>query len=274
MNFKKLGLKRLICTSFGVGDDDNRGTGYVLDVENFCPNTNEITEEFINNFLNTHQVVKKLNGNGDFRSVECIEYLKLADIIVTNPPFSLFREFVSTIMHYKKKILIIGSLLALTHKEIFPLMQNNEIWIGYHFGKMEFRVPASSEPRNTEYWMDETGQKWRRVGNIMWLTNLEIERKPQPLILTKRYNPIDYPKYDTYDAINVKRVADIPYDYTGIMGVPITIINKYNSSQFEIVGEAIHGSDNEYDLFKPIIGGKELFPRILIKHKSQNAQGI
>jgi hypothetical protein len=272
MNFKKLGLKRLICTSFG--DSDNSGKGYVLDVENFCPNTNEITEEFVNSFLNTPQVVKTLNGNGDFRSAECIEYLKLADIIVTNPPFSLFREFVSTIMNYKKKFLIIGTQPALTYKEIFPLIRNNEVWTGYQFGDMKFRVPASSEPHNTKYWVDETGQKWRSLGNAMWLTNLEIERNPQPLSLTKRYNPIDYPTFDTYDAINVKRVADITYDYTGIMGVPITIINKYNSNQFEIVGEATHGSDNEYDLFKPIIGGKELFSRILIKHRNPRLQGF
>lgn len=148
------------------------------------------------------------------------------------------------------------------------MIQNNEVWTGYQFGDMKFRVPASSEPRKTRYWVDETGQKWRSLGNAMWLTNLDIDRRHKKLILTKRYNPQEYPKYDNFDAINVRRVIDIPYDYPGIMGVPITIIDKYNSDQFEIVGEANHGSDNEYDLFKPTIGGKELFKKILIRNKA------
>lgn len=128
--------------------------------------------------------------------------------------------------------------------------------------EMKFRVPDSSEPRTTRYWVDNDGKKWRSLGNAMWLTNLDNDRRHEKIKLSKKYVPEEYPKYDDYDAINVKRITDIPYDYPGIMGVPITIINRYNSEQFEIVGEANHGSDNEFDLFKPTIHGKQLFKRI------------
>lgn len=285
VNFKKLGLKRLICTSYryskrivhqSVITDENSipitsQNGYVLDVTSFTCEGIEDCNKYIIDLLKNSKSIRKLNGDGDFRSQECVEYLKVSDIIVTNPPFSLFKEFVALIMKYKKKFLIIGNQNALTYKEIFPLIQNNEVWTGYQFGDMKFRVPASSQPRKTRYWVDETGQKWRSLGNAMWLTNLDIDRRHEKLILTKRYNPNDYPKYDNFDAINVKRVIDIPYDYTGVMGVPITIIDKYNSEQFEIIGEANHGSDNEYDLFKPTINGKELFKKILIRNKMPNS---
>lgn len=280
-NFNRLKLKRLICTSYtfsqmlatqqSLFDVDGQllkpGSGYVLDVEKFCDIEEELSDEYISDFLQTTKHIKKLKGDGDFRSSECIGYLKEADIISTNPPFSLFKELVSELVKYKKSYLLIGSQNALTYKEIFPLIQNNLAWTGYQFGEMKFRVPASSEPRKTRYWVDETGQKWRSLGNAMWLTNLDIERRHEKLKLTKRYHPSDYPRYDLYDAINVRRIADIPCDYAGIMGVPITIINKYNSNQFEIIGEANHGSDNEYDLFKPTINGKLLFKRILIRNK-------
>lgn len=280
-NFNQLGLKRLICTSYSSSkmiatqlslfDDGeeivHKERGYVLDVTKFCDIKGEISEEYIKEFLKKTNCIRRLKGDGDFRSQECINYLKSADIVVTNPPFSLFKELVSLLSLYKKGYLLIGNQNALTYKEIFPLIQNNEAWTGYQFGEMKFRVPDSSEPRNTRYWVDEQGQKWRSLGNAMWLTNLDIDRRHKKLLLTKKYNPEEYPHYDTYDAINVKRVSEIPCDYAGIMGVPITIINKYNSEQFEIIGEANHGSDNEYDLFKPTIGGKELFKRILIRNK-------
>ena len=179
----------------------------------------------------------------------------------------MFKEIVSLLVKHKKKFLLIGSQNALTYKEIFPLIQNNKAWTGYKFGGMKFRVPADSEPRATGYWVDETGQKWRSLGNVMWLTNLDIDRRHKLLTLTKYYSPDEYPQYDNYDAINVRQVQDIPMDYAGIMGVPITIIDKYNSEQFELIGEANHGSDNEYDLFKLTINGKFLFKRILIRNK-------
>ncbi len=212
--------------------------------------------------------VKELNGDGDFRSPECIKYLKQADVVITNPPFSLFKEFVTLMQKYDKQFLIIGNQNALTYKEIFPLIKNNQVWTGYQFGEMKFRVPAYSEPRATRFWIDETGQKWRSSGNAMWLTNLDNERRHQDLKLTKRFDAYTYPKYDNYDAIHVKSIVEIPIDYKGIMGVPITIINRYNYEQFEIIGEANHGSDNEFDFFKPTINGKEIFKRILIRNRN------
>ena len=136
------------------------------------------------------------------------------------------------------------------------------------FGDMKFRVPADTKPRKTRFWIDDTGQKWRSLGNAMWLTNLDTQKRYKELKLTKKYKPEDYPKYDNFDAINVRKVTDIPMDYNGIMGVPITYLKYHNELQFEIVGEANHGSDNEFDLFKPKINGKELFKRILIKRRN------
>ena len=280
-NFNILGLKRLLCTSYKSSkvistqltlfDENNEPLknthGYILDITKFAEGTDVISDEFIESWLKKTKCIKKLKGDGDFRSSECINYLKISDIVVTNPPFSLFKDIVSLLVKYNKKYLLIGNQNALTYKEIFPLIQNNEAWTGYQFGDMKFRVPASSEPRETRFWIDEFGQKWRSLGNAMWFTNLDIDRRHKLLKLTKKYSPEEYPHYDNYDAINVKRVQDIPMDYAGVMGVPITIIDKYNSEQFEIIGEANHGSDNKYDLFKPTIGGKEIFKRILIKNK-------
>lgn len=271
-HFHELRLRRLICTSFGVSspyemqyslfDEQQRFSvqkkGFLLDIKQ-----GDIEKNFsISDF------VKELNGDGDFRSPECIKYLKQADVVITNPPFSLFKEFVILMQKYNKRFLIIGNQNALTYKEIFPLIKNNQVWTGYQFGEMKFRVPAYSEPRATRFWIDETGQKWRSLGNAMWLTNLDNERRHQDLKLTKRFDAYTYPKYDNYDAIHVKSIVEIPIDYKGIMGVPITIINRYNYEQFEIIGEANHGSDNEFDFFKPTINGKEIFKRILIRNRN------
>lgn len=275
-NFNVLGLKRLICTSFSPyasvqpslfeSFNDNNSKGYILDISKISKS--DFTSETISDFLLSTHCVKELNGNGDFRSLECIDYLKESDIVVTNPPFSLFKEMVSEIMKYNKKFLIIGNQNALTYKEIFPLIQNNLVWTGYQFGEMKFRVPQDSEPRSTRYWVDETGQKWRSLGNAMWLTNLDNERRHENLRLTQCFNPLIHQRYDNYNAIHVRNITEIPFDYTGIMGVPITIINRYNSEQFEIIGEANHGSDSQYDIFKPILNGKEVFKRILIRNKA------
>ncbi len=280
-NFNKLGLSRLICTSyraskviatqldlFNVEEKIlHKGQGYVIDVSFIANGTEEFSDTFITQWLKLTKPVKKLKGDGDFRSKECIDYLIQSDIVVTNPPFSLFKEMISLLALHNKKYLLVGNQNALTYREIFPLIQKNLAWTGYRFGDMKFRVPANSAPRKTRYWVDASGQKWRSLGNAMWLTNLDIEKKHKWLTLTKRYSSEAYPTYDEYDAINVERVQDIPMDYSGIMGVPITIINKYNPEQFEIVGEANHGSDNEYDLFKPTVNGKLLFKRILIRNK-------
>ena len=282
-NFNLLGVKKLFCTSYASSrvlatnselKDDNgellsNDNGYVLMLDKVPENiTDQSTDKDIHNFISGSKAVRKLDGNGDFRGDECIEYLKAADIVVTNPPFSLFRELIALVTAYNKQFLVIGNQNAITYKEIFPLIQEKKAWIGYQFGDMSFRVPQDSEPRNTRFWIDETGQKWRSLGNAMWLTNIDIKRRHQKLELCKYFDAELYPKYDEYDVIEVSKVADIPQDYDGIMGVPITFLNKYNPEQFEIVGEANHGSDNSFDLFKPTVNGKLKFKRILIKNKT------
>lgn len=182
---------------------------------------------------------KKLNGNGDFRSEECLELLKQADIVVTNPPFSLFREYVAKLIEYDKKFIIIGNQNAITYKEIFPLLKDNKMWLGYNSGAQIFRVPATIERKNL---FVRDGVTYAKFGNICWYTNLEQPKRHELLPLYKKYTPEEYPKYDNYDAIEVSKVADIPYDYfpsessNGDMGVPITFLDKYNPEQFEIIG--------------------------------------
>lgn len=232
-NFEKLGLKKLITTCYKNQDMDlfsqnDSEQAIYLEYDgdkngNRTPDRTEIGKKF-------------LTGDGDFRSQESIKLLKQADIVVTNPPFSLFREYVAQLIEYDKKFLIIGSQNNITYKDIFSLIKENKIWLGYNSGNMEFKVPDYYEERESRFWIDESGQKWRSLGNICWFTNLDITKRHEDLILFKKYNPIDYPKYDNYDAINVNRVADIPIDYKGIMGVPITFMDKYNPDQFELMG--------------------------------------
>ena len=296
-HFNQLKLKKLICTSYSGSKIDqlvngqltldlldadgnpviNNKHGYVLTITQIPgEHEEEVPDNVIKNVLQKKNVVRKLSGNGDFRSQECIEYLKECDICCTNPPFSLFSELFSLLVKYDKKYLLIGNQNAITYKEIFPYIKENKAWVGYRFGDMAFRVPQDTMPRKTRYWVDEYGQKWRSLGNAMWLTNLDTERRHQELTLTQCYDPVRYPKYDNFDGINVKKVTEIPMDYDGIMGVPITYLKYHNEEQFEIVGEANHGSDNEFDLFKPKINGKELFKRILIRRKNKPnlSQGI
>lgn len=291
-HFNKLQLKKLICTSYAgskideihdnaqltldLYDTDGNpvivNQGYVLTVTKMPGEKGkEVSDEVIKNVLKNQNIVKKLSGNGDFRSPECVKYLKECDICCTNPPFSLFSSLFSLLVKYDKQYLLIGNQNAITYKEIFPYIKENKAWVGYRFGDMAFRVPADTKPRKTRYWVDESGQKWRSLGNAMWLTNLDTKRRHQELILTQQYSPEKYPKYDNFDAINVRKVTEIPMDYEGIMGVPITYLKYHNEAQFEIVGEANHGSDNEFDLFKPKVNGKELFKRILIRRKNKGS---
>lgn len=280
-NFRTLKLRKLICTSYkgsrivedaSVQDSEMREISnqyaYVMIIEDLPEELDFlVSDEGINLFLRKSGIVQRLKGDGDFRSTECVEYLKEADIICTNPPFSKFADLFSLLIKYGKKYLLIGNQNAITYKEIFPYIKSGQAWIGYRFGDMAFKVPDSTAPRKTRFWIDETGQKWRSLGNAMWLTNLDTDRKHLRMELQAKYNPMVYPKFDNYDAINVSRVSDIPVDYPGIMGVPLTYLKYHNDEQFEIVGEANHGSDNEFDLFKPIIKGKEIFKRILIRNK-------
>lgn len=210
--------------------------------------------------LDNGEVIQKrteLLQNGDFRSPESLAALDACDIVVTNPPFSLFREFVATILDHKKCFLIIGNQNAAAYKDMLQHIKNNEVWLGYQSGNMVFKVPPDSEPRAVRYWQDETGQKWRSLGNVCWFTNLDTTKRHENLIMYRTYSEKDYPKYDNYDAIDVPKVSEIPQDYFGEMGVPITFIDKYNPDQFEIIGK-----------LSPVLNGKSIYTRIIIKRKT------
>ncbi|HUT30327.1 MAG TPA: adenine-specific methyltransferase EcoRI family protein [Sedimentisphaerales bacterium] len=182
-----------------------------------------------------------LEGDGDFRSDECIELLMQADIVVTNPPFSLFREYVEQLVKYKKKFLIIGNQNAISYKEIFALIKENKIWLGYAH-PVAFVVPDHYEMREVRSWRDENGTNWRSHGNACWFTNLDIQKRHEELITVKEYTAKGYPTYDNYNAIEVSRYKDIPSDYDGVMGVPISFLDKYNPEQFEILGITDRGN--------------------------------
>ena len=229
LNFYALGIKKLISTHYEI-----EKPSYKLEI--VAANIPEDGQLSLPDYIKT-----PLKQNGDFRSPECIEILKEADIVVTNPPFSLFREYVDQLIKYNKKFLIIGSQNNITYKEIFPLLKNNRVWLGYYSGDMAFRVPDYYEPRKTRFWIDEKGNKWRSMGNITWYTNLDIDKRHEDLILYKTYygNEDQYYRYVNFNGINVDKVADIPIDYEGNMGVPITFMQKYNPDQFEIIGSDV-----------------------------------
>jgi len=211
-----------------------------------------------------------LNGDGDFRSVECIELLKQSDIVVTNPPFSLFREYVAQLMQYKKQFLIIGNVNAITYKEIFPLLKDNKIWLGesIHSGDRAFRVPDHYPLNAAGCGIDENGHRFIRVKGVRWFTNIPIQksRRYEELTLHKQYTPKEYPTYDNYDAIEVSRVVDIPMDYDGAMGVPITFLDKYNPNQFEILGLDHHDPDKIGAQWH-LLNGKAPYRRIIIRKR-------
>ena len=190
--------------------------------------------------------------------------------MVTNPPFSLFREYVAQLVKYDKKFLIIGNINATKFKDTFPLIKNNKLWLGFGTDSW-YRVPDDFDDRSGV--KIEDGKKYFKVKS-RWFTNLDVKKRHEKLILTEKYDPIKYPKFDNYDAINVSKVTDIPKDYDGVMGVPITFLDKYNPEQFEIVGELNSGSNNEFDYAKPMIEGKMKYARILIRRKpsGENAE--
>ena len=225
LSFEFLGLKKLIATGY-----KENGKGVALVYEGDKNGNRNVDDEEIS--------VTELNGNGDFRSEECIEFLKEADIVVTNPPFSLFREYVAQLMQYGKKFLIIGNNNAITYKDIFSYIKNNELWLGITSVK-DFIQP------NGEI---------KKFGNICWFTNLEHKKRNEELILYKSYNPTEYPKYENYDGIEVSKVAEIPMDYDSVCGVPISFLDKYCPNQFRIIG-----------LDRPSINGKIMYRRILIQ---------
>lgn len=251
-NFEFLGLKKLITTGYKAN-----GNGVALIYEgdkngNRNPDTEEIT-------------IRPLQGNGDFRSEECIEFLKEADIVVTNPPFSLFKEYIKQLMDFNKKFIVVGSTNAITYKEIFPLIKENKLWLGFGFsgGNAYFATPNVCDYAKGVYNVETGLVKFR---NCHWFTNLDHDKRHRPIDLYKHYSN-EYKHYDNYDAIEVGKVCEIPMDYDGVMGVPITFLDKYCPGQFEIVGLA---NDVRYIGEFPcltIINGKHIYNRILIKHK-------
>ncbi|EOG8475503.1 adenine-specific methyltransferase EcoRI family protein [Campylobacter upsaliensis] len=210
---------------------------------------------------------KGLNNAGDFRSKDCMELLKLADIVVTNPPFSLFREYVAQLVEYGKKFLIIGNQNNITYKETFSFIKENKLWLGRTLSYAAFKVPSYYEERSNRFWIDENGQKWRSFGNICWFTNLTHKKRTEILetIASYKKNPEQYPKYDNYDAINVDKTIEIPLDYNGIMGVPITFLDKHNPKQFEILGLDNHLLKNGLGAGCNSINGKKIYRRIIIR---------
>ena len=241
-NFQKLGLKKLITS--GLKED---GTGVVA--------------------IQKGDDIDIYDGNGDFRSEECIEFLKEADIVVTNPPFSLFREYVAQLMQYGKKFLIIGNGNAVTYKEIFPYIKDNKMWIGASKGiggKFSFIVPNDYD---NKFVYEENGVRLGQINSACWFTNLEHNKRNEELILYKHYNPTEYPKYENADAIEVSKVAEIPMGYEGVCGVPISFLDKYCPNQFEIIGIANSaGYIGDFPCLT-IIDGKRIYNRILIRKR-------
>ncbi len=312
MKFNAWGLKKLICTCWGGSriaqtelaffDDEPRQEqarrAYKIELTHLEDVNGDGAEDLddVRLILEAHPPEELHSsssryGNGDFRSPECIELLKEADIVVTNPPFSLFREYVAQLVEYNKKFLIIGNMNAITYKEVFPLIQENKMWYGPSIssGDREFRVPNDYELNAAGCREDERGIKYIRVKGVRWFTNLDHKKRHEPLDLYKHYSPEEYPTYANYDAIEVGKTSDIPMDYDGVMGVPKTFMDKYCPEQFEIVGTAEGESGRALGL-KPfprelkklnpslrdgqlyyMVNGKPIkpFARILIRRRQQ-----
>lgn len=262
LNFEHLGIKKLIATHF----DANKPT-YKLEIDREL----DLNADGKIDFQDIQRI--PLQQNGDFRSSECIDILKSSDIVVTNPPFSLFREYVSLLMEYEKKFVIVGNQNAITYKEIFPLIQENKIWLGKGFkGNAAHFINKHYEDYATA---NDHREGMIRVSGVTWFTNLDIYKRHEELLLYKGYSAEEYPKYDNYNAVEVSKTKDIPIDYDGVMGVPITFMDKYNPEQFEILGATESegkGFSNglwieESKVAQPLIDGKRIYKRIFIKHK-------
>ena len=261
LNFKELGLKKLISSCYKEQEMDlfnssQTENGYFYE---YTGTDKEISTP-------TSKDIVYFNGDGDFRSSESIELLKQADIVVTNPPFSLFREFVAQLVKYEKEFLIIGNINAITYKEIFKLIKENKAWLGINLGRgvSGFIVPKHYELYGTETQIDNLGNRIISPNNCLWLTNLDTSKRHEDIELTKKYygNESEYPKYDNYNGINVDKTQNIPMDYEGFMGVPITFLHKFNPDQFEII--KFRKGNDEKDLS---INGKCPYFRIIIRNK-------
>ncbi|MCX6789740.1 MAG: adenine-specific methyltransferase EcoRI family protein [Candidatus Gribaldobacteria bacterium] len=295
-NFKSLKLKKLITTSY-VKSPIVGGQLSLFEVEGLKPSGKEpfkieikkvpdadgdgaVSIDDVEYLLKHNKnTATPLRGNGDFRSDECIELLKQADIVVTNPPFSLFREYVAQLVEHNKKFLILGDQNAITYKETFKLIKENKVWLGYdNNGTKWFQVPNNYDIETESRIKIENGVKFFSMGRIVWFTNLDTAKRHEELDLYKKYSPEEYPNYDNYEAINVDKVSDIPMDYKGAMGVPITFLDKYNPDQFGIIGQT-HSGDKSSKVealrkdpnhrHRGIVHGesKEKYARILIKNK-------
>ena len=300
LNFNPLGLKKLIATCYSgspiaggeyqpslFDDDVDENTGrhrraYKAVVNVFRDTTGDggLDMDDIRNLLDSGEnELTELHGDGiygagDFRSRECLELLDEADIVVTNPPFSLFREYVATLMEHDKRFVIVGNQNAITYKEAFPLLRDDRLWLGYNKVK-EFVVPSADHPERGNIVTDGKGGLIAKFGNICWYTNLDITKRHEDLLLYRRYkeDPSRYPKYDNYDAIEVSKVKDIPEDYWGVMGVLITFMDKYNPDQFDIVGcsesEGRGFSNGLWDpaskTAQPIINGHKVYKRLFVR---------
>lgn len=275
-NFQKLKLKKLITTCY-KNSQPNMFSEHKSDRAVYL----EYTGTKNGDRVPTPQEIgtKPLKGDGDFRSAECIELLKQSDIVITNPPFSLFREYVSQVVKYEKKFLIIGTWNAITYKEIFKLIKENKLWIGINSNRnfSGFIVPKHYPLHGTEARIDENGDRVVSSNNTCWFTNMDIAKRHEDLVLYKTYNEDEYPTYDNYNAIEVSNVKDIPMDYSGVMGVPITFLQKYNPEQFEIVGcdyEVKDGALPELvkdgwagKIDRGYLKGQRKYARILIRRK-------
>ena len=295
LNFNRLGLEKLISTcyvdspivgtQFSFFEEERRTNEkqkpYKAVVTKVYDKTGDGGVDMLDIaelFRTGENKLTELEGNGDFRSDECLALLDEADIVVTNPPFSLFREYVAVLMEHEKKFIIIGNVNAITYKEFFPLLKGNKVWIGasIHSGDRAFFVPDDYPLEASVCGIDEeTGRKFIRVKGVRWYTNLDIKQRHEEMILVKKYSPEEYPKYDNYDAINVDVTADIPYDYDGVMGVPITFMDKYSPYQFDIIGATeSEGKGFSNGLWisssgvaQPLVRGERKYKRIFIQNK-------
>lgn len=289
LNFNALGLKKLIATcydgspvqgdelmlDFGDFSDEPKKIAYKVEITE----VSDVNGDGVVNLADVQYLLKNdknvltlLKGSGDFRSSECIELLKEADIVCTNPPFSLFREYVAQLIKYDKKFLIIGHQNAITYKEIFPLIRDNKLWLGYgfkggagHFYSVYKDVATAGDHR----------EGMIRVSGVHWFTNLDTKKRHEQLVLYKVYIPEEYPEYENYKAIEISKTADIPRDYNGIMGVPITFLDKYSPEQFELIWTTDRGGDGMLEDIKkphtrfdaPVVNGNGVYKRILIRRK-------
>ena len=296
LRFNQLGLKKLICTCYN--GSPVQGNELMIDFGDFTDEPKkiaykvEITEvkdlngdgavdlSDVQYLLKNDKNVISTLKTGDFRDPECIELLKQADIVVTNPPFSLFREYIGQLMEYEKKFLIVGNQGAIIYKEIFPSVINNKVWLGYGFkgGAAHFVSPYDDIATATDH-----KEGMIRVSGVHWFTNLDIPKRNEEIDLICKYSPEEYPKYDNYNAINVNKTQDIPRDYSGLMGVPITFLDKYNPNQFEIIWQASGNTraSAPTEVLKAVgytahpedrggcgvVNGKRQYSRILIRNK-------